>query len=150
MFGRVLPELGPGTPGSGDLEQVDLRPPPRSAHLALKTKFGSWSKHVDRRKQNDPDPYPVPGQDSPARGIGTVWPYRDLCNNQSPVLGLASCSRPAGQGPKLPPKLPQNWPQNCPVCVAMPARKGRGGGPPGHPSGAQEKLPTNCPITTQN
>ena len=55
------------------------------------------------------------------------------------VLGLASCSRPAGQGPTL---LP-NGPQNCPVCVAMTARKGRGGGPPGHPSGAQEKLPKN-------
>ncbi len=70
-----------------------------------------------------------------------VWPYRDLSNSKSQVLGLASCSRPAGQGPKL----PQNWPPNFPVCVAMPACKGRGGGTPGHPPGTQEKLPKNCP-----
>ena len=73
------------------------------------------------------------------------WVYQDCSNSQYPVLGLASCSRPAGQGPKLLPKLFQNWPRNCPVCDAMTARKGRGGGPPGHPSGAQEKLPQNCP-----
>ena len=70
-----------------------------------------------------------------------AWPYQDCSNSQYPVFGLASCSRPAGQGQKLLPKLLQNWPQNCPVCVAMTARKGRGGGPPGHPPGAQEKLP---------
>ncbi len=74
----------------------------------------------------------------------TCWPYQDCSNIQCPVLGLASCSRPAGQGPKVLPKLHQNWPRNCPVCVAMPARKGRGGGPLRHPPGAQEKLPQNC------
>jgi hypothetical protein len=71
-------------------------------------------------------------------------PYRDLCNSQ--YLNLLGRSRSAGQGPKLPPKLSQNFSPNCPVCVAMTARKGWGGGPPGH-------LPApwrNCPKTGQN
>ncbi len=88
---------------------------------------------------------PHKSRDASARHpITVMWPYRDLCNSQYPVLGLASCSRPAGQGPKLPQKLLQNWPKNCPIRVAMTSRKGRGGGPPGHPAGAPEKLPNNC------
>ncbi len=49
------------------------------------------------------------------------------------MASRAAPGRP-GRAQNCPPKLPQNWP----VCVAMTARKGRGGGPPGHPSGAQE------------
>jgi hypothetical protein len=75
----------------------------------------------------------------------SVWVYQDCSNSQYPVLGLAGCSRPAVQGPKLPQKLPQNWPRNCPVCGAMTARKGRGGRPPGHLFRCPGKTAQNCP-----
>ncbi len=42
-----------------------------------------------------------------------AWPYQDCSSSQYPVLGRASCSRPAGQGPKLPPKLVPKLPGMC-------------------------------------
>ncbi len=63
--------------------------------------FNTWHGSRDGR-----GPGALGHMQDPLRLDVGPWLYRDLMNSRFPVLGLAGCPRPAGQGPTLAPKLP--------------------------------------------